>query len=469
VAKTWLKLTATVFGRAKDTVLAADTADPRVAHLLNSGLATAVADPGSAPDLPVAVDPALSADKLITSPDGVSQSGLWMPNTRSLTPPSRVITRFPAGHGWTGGADDTTVKLFTDRSYRITTNGSGGNAYLTSPVMAAINCSGSSLRLVFRVNNAARLANVSINAKTDGSNLYQGSVQVNAITDEWAVVTLARSTLTAIGAPNWASITQFDVFVSDKGGAAPLTFYLAAVELVPDLAATYPSGVFILEADDGYPGQKSNLAAVVAQRGIPVTYNVITDRFTGGTPASGMTAADLRAFQDKYGWQVSCHAYAGADHDGNPSTAAVMEASFLRQKHWLHANGLHAGADHYALCPGTGSPVAEGAMLDAIIRNFRSARVNSGFYETAVPGDPMRLRSILFTGNTNAQLQANINAVSGAGGALIFTLHDVLAGGTNGTSAGLSAMGATNLATILDYAASRGMVFRTRADYLDGR
>jgi lysophospholipase L1-like esterase len=49
MAKTWLKLTAPVFGQVKDTVLVADTGDPRVAHLLNSGLAVAVADPGGSP------------------------------------------------------------------------------------------------------------------------------------------------------------------------------------------------------------------------------------------------------------------------------------------------------------------------------------------------------------------------------------------------------------------------------------
>jgi peptidoglycan/xylan/chitin deacetylase (PgdA/CDA1 family) len=265
-------------------------------------------------------------------------------------------------------------------------------------------------------------------------------------------------------------VTGVNVRFQDKGNAAPITVRVAAVELIPDLGATYPNGVFIMEADDGYAGQFTNLLPVVSARGVPVTYNIISARFTGASTPSGYTPADLRRAQDKYGWQVSCHAYAQADHDG-PSTAGQMEASFQRQKHWLHANGLHAGVDHLALCPGTGSPVPEGPMMDAIRRSFRSARVNAGFYETAAPGDSLRLRSILFSGagNSVANLQTNINAVAGAGGALIFTVHDILAGATDGTSNSLPAQAATNLATVLDYAASKGMTFRTRADWLDGR
>lgn len=411
---------------------------------------------------------------LITSPDGVSQSGLWMPAvSRSPLPaPSKIVSRFPSGHGWVGGTDDLTAGLFTDRSYKVTTGGTGASTYLTSPIGAAVDCSKSVIRIVFKVDNATRLSTLAINATSSTGNAYSANVQTNVISGEWCIATINRSQFSiAVGAPDWTAITKWDVWLRDKGASAPVTIWLAAVELLPDLSATYPNGVFIMECDDGYAGQKTFLAPVVGQRGIPVTYNVITERFTGDNPPSGMTPADLRTFQDKYGWQISCHAYAMADHGGTPSTAATMEASFQRQKQWLHANGLHSGVDHLALCPGTGSPVAEGAMMDVIRRSFRSVRVNSGYYETAIPADPLRLRSVLFSGagQTVANLQTNITAIAGAGGAFIYTIHDVVSGATDGTSNGLSAQAAVNLATVLDFAASKGMAFRTRADFIDGR
>lgn len=397
-------------------------------------------------------------------------AGQWVPTARSMPPPSAVVTRFASGHGWTGGTADTSTFLYGTQSYRGTTNGSGSSLYLESPTFSPVqNWSAKTIRLVLRVDNLARLDTLQVNVTHGSGNAVSATVQGNVLAGEWSILTLSRAQFgTALGTPNWANVDGIYLRIVDTGAGA-VNVHVAAVDLIPDLAATYPTGVFILEADDGYAGHLSQLAPVVTRRGIPVTLNVISERFTGDAPTSGLDVGDLLHMQDKFGWQISCHAYAGSVHGPSVATASALARDFQRQKDWLHANGLHAGVDDYALCPGTGSPVSEGETFDALRAAFRSVRVNSGYYETALPADPLRLNSTLFTGNTNNQLQTNIDACAGAGGAFILALHDVISGGTNGTSNSLAAIAANNLATVLDYAATKGMVFRTRADWLDSR
>ena len=317
-----------------------------------------------------------------TAGAGASSTDMALPRTQSPAPaPGRVITRFAAGHAWTSGTDDTTVKLFGDRSYRGVTNGAGGSLYLSSPTFASvIDASRSVFRLWLRALDPTRISQIQVYVTTGAGNTLVGGVNSNLIAGEWAAVTINRAQFTAsAGTPTWTGVTKVEVRLVDKGGSAPATVWLGGVELLPDLATLYPNGVFILEADDGYAGQLTNMLPVTSTRGVPVTFNVIAERFIGNTPSAGMTSTDLRTLQDKQGWQISLHAYAQATHDTVNTTPENWEIDFAQQKAWLHENGLHAGVDEYALCPGTGSPVAEGPLFDALRRTFRSVRVNSGF------------------------------------------------------------------------------------------
>lgn len=408
--------------------------------------------------------------ELITSPDGISAIGVWAAaSTITMRQPIRLVTRFQSGHGWTGAtADDTSVYLYGTQSYRLTTNGAGTAQFVSSGTFTAQDWSASTVRVVFRLGDPTKITTFQCYLTHGSGNVVQASIQNVAIAGEWYIATIARSQFaTASGTPNWANVTQVQFRTIDTGGGT--TVHYQAVELVPDQAATYPNGVLVVEFDDGYAGQIANALPVLSARGIPATLNVIVDRFTG-TPTSGITPAQLRTLQDKHGWQISCHAYLSSVHNATPATASALEQDFLRSKHWLHANGLHSGVDHLALCPGTGSPVAEGTTLDTIREYFRSVRVNSGFFETYPAGDPLRIRSVLYSGQTNSQINANLDSCAGAGGTYVLAMHDVITGSTNGTSNSLPAIAANNLATVLDYAVTtKGMRARTRADWLDGR
>lgn len=391
----------------------------------------------------------------------------------AMPPPARILSRFPLGHGSTGGVDDTTVKLYSDRSYKGVTDGAGTNKTLALPSTPVLDWSGYYVRLAIMVDNPANLSQLQLwmdsitNAAWFSTIATAGSAAQVFQPGVWTIITLPRANFGVSGTatPVWTTVSRPRLVFKDKGGAAPVTVWWAAIEHLPDLASVYPNGVFMLEADDGFAAHKTLLRPMLDSLGVPCTYNPIIDRVTSG--AAGVTVADLRDWQDKSGWQISAHATTQAFHDNASATAAQAATDFAAQKKWLHDNGFHAGADDFALCPATGTNVfATGAMRDAVAAYWRSARMFNGFVETVVPGEPLSFRSLGFASNTNAQIQANIDAAAGAGAVFSMSVHDILAGSTNGTSAGLAAIAVNNLQTVIQYALGKGMVARTRGDWL---
>lgn len=397
---------------------------------------------------------------------GVGQRARLMP------PPVTIVSRFPSGHGWSGGTDDTSVVLYGDRSYKVVTDGAGTTKTLSAASTPVLDWSNKYVRIALRVDDPLKLGAVQLWMDNGGGSAYfsqfiGNSGAENFLTaNQWGWLTLPRAVFatsgTTTGVASWATVSRPRLVVKDRGAGA-VTVWLGAVELLPDLASIYPNGVLVVEADDGFAAHKTLLRPMLDALGVPCTLNPIIERITNGV--AGMTIADLRSMQDLSGWQISAHAYAQAVHDG-PATAIQAAADFIATKNWLHNNGLHVGVDDFALCPGVGSRLAPGTMRDTVANHWRSARMFTGFNETVVPADPLSFRSIGFSGNTVANLQTNIDQAAGAGAMFHLSLHDVLAGSTNGFSGGLQAIAVNNLRTVLQYALSKGMTPRTRGDWL---
>lgn len=400
-------------------------------------------------------------------------SSTYVAGARGVQPPSRILSRFAAGHGSTGGADDLTVKLYGDRSYKGTTDGAGTNKTLALPSTPVLDWTGNYVRLAVMIDNPANLSQLQLwmdsitNSAWFSTIATAGSAAQVFAPNTWTIITLPRANFGVSGTatPVWTTVSRPRLVYKDKGGAAPVNLWWAAIEHLPEQATVYPNGVFMLEADDGFAAHKTLLRPMLDALGVPCTYNPIIDRITSG--AAGVSVADLKDMQDKSGWQISAHATTQSFHDNGAATAAQAAADFAAQKKWLHDNGFHAGADDYALPPGVGTNVfAASATRDAVQAYWRSARMFNGFVETVVPGEPLSFRSLGFAGNTNAQIQANIDAAAGPGGVFSLSIHDVLTGSTNGTSAGVGAIAINNLQTVIQYALSKGMVPRTRGDWL---
>ena len=171
-----------------------------------------------------------------------------------------------------------------------------------------------------------------------------------------------------------------------------------------------------------------------------------------------MNADTARFLADKHGWSFGCHAYAKALHDNTSAAPEQIISDMDQQRAWMVQNGLGRGARHFALSPATSSPIAEGPVMSAIRERFETCRVNSGYYETSSGMDPLRLRSVLYLSSLGlSTMQTHIDRTAGLGGALIMTIHDVVASGATAT-----AIDTATLTGILDYAASKNMRFMTR-------
>jgi hypothetical protein len=432
-------------------------------------------EPPAVPATPaqLAADPTLKA-AFVPRTDTPNSSVLLGARGRvGLGPAIRAAARIgSAGHGWsiTGGVDDASVKMLGELSYKVVTGGTGVTITLNGPVFATPQDWSKSIpRLLFRIDDLTRVNFWTVNVVTGAGNVFTSggglASYVTAISNEWAVLTLPRGFFTvSTGTPVWTGVTQVQINLKDKA-AGGFTFWTHGVDLLPDLAATYPNGVFILEADDGYASQKTMLLPLAEGLGVPVTLPLIIERVTSGQ--AGMTVADLKAFE-RSGHQLASHAYSSTFHGTAGASAATAEADFTAQQRWYDDNGLDGSMD-YACCPGTGSVIAEGsALMDVVRRRFRSVRNNAGYYETAVPPDPHRFRSLLYAGDT-AVLTTHINRMTTPGGVFLLAMHEIIAGSTNGTASGLTAPAYANLKTALQLAASNGMAFRTRADLLAGR
>lgn len=387
-----------------------------------------------------------------------------------LEPALRTPSRIGAtGHGWTGGAgDDTTIKMVGDLSYRAVTNGAAGSLYVSAPVYGtAQDWSKVTPRLVVRFDSIDRIQTFALNITTGAGNVFSAAIPTaSLVAGDWHVLTVPRGMFAvATGTPTWTGVTRAEIRFQDKGGTAPFTVWLHGVDLVADRSEVYPNGVMVLEGDDGYASQGTLLRGLAESLGVPLTLPLITERVTSG---GNLTLADLRSME-RAGHELACHAHTAAFHNNTSASAAEAEADFTAQQQWYADNGLTFGLLDYALCPGVGSPVPEGDKMEALRRRFRSVRVNSGFYESTVVAEPHKLRSLLFTGDSNANLQTHIDRMSVPGGVFILALHEVIAGSTNGTASSLPAIAINNLRTVLQYAAGKGMAFRTRADLLAGR
>jgi hypothetical protein len=395
--------------------------------------------------------------------------GLTGLGARPLLPPSRVISRFAAGHAWTGGADDLTVKLYGDRSYKGVTDGVGGQKVLAAPSTPVVDWTGTYVRIAIRVDDPLKLGSTQLAVDAPAGSTYTFSVVGSTGAEgllsagEWTFFTFPLTAGTVTGTPTWTTVSRPRLVTRDRGAGA-VTINIGAVELLPNLTATYPAGVLVLEADDGFTAHKTILRPMLDALGVPCTLNPIIERITNGT--AGMTVTDLRDMQDRSGWQISAHAYTQAVHNGPLVTPADAATDFAAIKKWMRDNGFHAGSDDFALCPGVGTRLPAGTMRDTVAAYWRSARMFTGFGETVVPADPLSFRSIGFSGNSVAQLQANVDQAAGPGGVFHLSLHDVLAGATNGTSSGLAAIAVNNLQTVLSYALGKGMVPRTRGEWL---
>ncbi|MFF3344566.1 polysaccharide deacetylase family protein [Streptomyces sp. NPDC002779] len=391
--------------------------------------------------------------------------------------------QFQSGHGWTAGGTgtassnpaDTAVFTRGTSSVRVTTAGTGVQSYVRKTGMTAMDLSGKMIRLIFRVSDAAHLSRIVFYLGSSGlKNAFSWRVHTHSGTGanyvqsgewvtvhlQWADVAAASGTytLSAAGEPSVRTgFTDMSFAVYDDA-AAPVTYHLQAVELVPDTESVFPKGVVSITFDDSHKSVHDLARPVMDPYGMPGTLYNIADVIGTG---SFVTLGQMRSLQDSSGWEMAGHSYANATHTASypKLTAQQVDADFAKLREWLVGNGFTS--EHFAYPHGAFQKTTDGVPVDLLAaRHFTTARsIISETIESFAPAMPYRLKALTGITDGTGIGGTALSKVVGTGGALdrcansgswlILCLHKIVAG-TPAASTEISQAGLRTLMAEID-------------------
>lgn len=156
----------------------------------------------------------------------IYEVGLWssLSDSRAGSYVSQVLTSFDSeSEQWVGGSYATTNTRVGVDSLRLAPGAStSASATLSELEMDLSGFSGVDQFSIAFNSGATTPTNLTIDFKNDSSNYYRWTV---VPTSGYQLVTVNKSTLTATGAPNWATISTIAVTVNAAaGGAAQIDF-----------------------------------------------------------------------------------------------------------------------------------------------------------------------------------------------------------------------------------------------------
>ncbi|MFJ9901927.1 polysaccharide deacetylase family protein [Streptomyces sp. NPDC101152] len=421
-----------------------------------------------------------------------------IPSGRRLHPPRATWSeQFQSGHGWTvGGAgtasadpNDTSVFARGSQSVRAVTNGTGRQSYVRRTGMTAMNLTGRMIRLLFRVDNTNSLSRLAFYLGTGSfANSYVWQFHTHSATAtnyvqsgewvtvhlQWADVTAAagRYSLSSAGVPSTKTgFTDFSFALYDDAGG-PVTYWLQAVELVPDTSSVFPKGVVSITFDDSHSSIHNLARPAMDRYGFPGTSYNIADAIDSG---SSLTINQMRSLQDHSGWEMAGHAYATSAHTASYAklTAQQADNDFRRLREWLATHGFTS--EHFAYPHGAFGKTTDGVAVDQIAgRHFTTARsIISETTESFAPAMPFRLKALTGINDASGIKGTALSKLTAPGGRLdrcansadwlILCLHRVVEGAPT-SSTEISQAG---LMTLLKAISDRGIPVATVAKAMD--
>ncbi|MFI1769209.1 polysaccharide deacetylase family protein [Streptomyces sp. NPDC020800] len=334
----------------------------------------------------------------------------------------------------------------------MTTNGSGKQSYVRRTGITELNLTDKMIRLIFRVEDTTHLSRLTFYVGTGSFTSYfvwqfhaHSATATNYVQPgEWVTVHLQWADVTSAagayaiaptGAPSIkAGFTDMALAVYDNTGG-PVTYWLQAVELVPDTSSVFPKGVVSVTFDDSHSSVHDLARPLLDRHGFPGTIYNIADAIGGG---GSLTLDKMRSLQDHSGWEMGGHAYATSAHNAGYSklSAQQVDDDFRRLREWLVSNGFTN--EHFAYPHGAFGKTTDGVPVDLIAsRHFTTARsIVSETTESFAPAMPYRLKAL--TGITDGIGGAALSRLTSPGGRLdrcatngdwlILCLHRVVAG-----------------------------------------
>lgn len=333
--------------------------------------------------------------------------------------PSKVVTRFQSGHGFTSSGSGVGTATLNDtvnplpgyaQCVTLVTAGNSAAANITNTSVTSFDATASALRIRVQVAQVARILELDVFVgDTAFTNYYKWTPVVSGasqlLTDgDWVVLQLSWHDAVVTGTPTRSACTAVQITAYDTGSAA--TVRIQSVELVPDASAIFPNGVVSVCFDDSWDSALAG-AKKLTQYGYNATEFLIRDAL--GTTGY-LTATQVRTLHDEHGWEIAAHADTGVNHGTGYTglTAAQVEADVVAQRQWLVSKGLR-DADGFAYPRGLHGLTSDSKpILDSIRDRFSYARTthSSTAGEVLPPAEQFRLRGISdisgFTGGVPA-------------------------------------------------------------------
>lgn len=346
--------------------------------------------------------------------------------------PSRIITQFQSGHGWTLAnprgtlSTDTTNYLFGSQSVKITTEGDSNITGLRSGSLGGLDLSDRWLRLWVRVDDSTKLSQLVLYVTSDNFSGYQTyEVAIGgpgngrtARDNEWFPITVdLENPTTTSGSVDLESISHLQLSVYDNGN--PINVWYNDIALIHK-----KPGAVAIVFDDGLAGVWATARPIMERYGIRGNVAVIASL----VGESGCMTVDQLKHLDRYlGWDIIAHHYTDLEA---PNGFDTMTEDELREEielvqTWMFENGFHRGIHHVAYPFGGFNEASINILKDY----FVTGRTIINGYETNPMADPMRLRSFNVTSSDSVSTITNlIDKAVANDELLILTFHNVVPG-----------------------------------------
>lgn len=441
----------------------------------------------------------------LTASERLSMAGFLAPfGARRSTLPFRTEASFrqifDSGHSWAGAGgstttDDTSTFYRGSQSVKVVTGGAGVQSFVRKTGLTSMDLTGKAIRIVFKILDTTHLRksspSIRLSAAADSSfvNNYNfdfytdnGAANAHVQSNEWTVWTLPWSAVTSAsgtysltnGVPSSRTgITALSFNMWDDS-AAPITWWLDSIEVVPDTTVTpFPTGVVSITFDDTWSSPYTYAKPKMDALGYRGTWYSIVGNV--GT-SQYMTLNQLKTLRD-LGHEVGGHSYLSVNHNATNGFASLTaddaDYDMLRQKLWLEQNGF--SSDSFAYPKGHFEATTDGTYVSEIAkRYFKTSRaISGGNYETQRPAQNQRLRSITgindgsgLGGTTVTSLTAAggvLDRIAGSGGWSILTFHQI----TTTTPTDSAECSQTGFNTLMDAINTRSIAVRPVAEVVD--
>lgn len=383
-----------------------------------------------------------------------------------IPPGSTFVTRFQAGHGWTGGTDlnNTEIVLLGSQDVKVVTT-SGGSVNTSSPATLGLDLTSRTLWVLAYFDADPTGSSFYLYAgDATLANYYRFLIQPNGQLSGWQVFEFSWDTAVTTGAPSRAAIAKIQITIVAPA-ATILTMRLGAVG--HRLVNQYPNGVLSFTFDHGYLSQYTLARPKLDQYGYPATLYAITSS-VDDVPHTGLyvSEAQCHELENAHGWEIGAHCTSYAMHvDITTLTAAQLDAELSALRSWVLSKGFK-GSDQYA------SPFGDvnEATSEAVLTYFRAFRLaGQGGAGSTIRGmyAPGRNRALWASGydsvlTTVTMMKTEMDKFKANGLWGVFLFHEIVASPT-----ATSQITPADFATIVDYASSIGIAVRTVTDAMN--